>query len=54
MQKKNIYTSIFVLALVLSNICASRLIYTGVNLGGIDITLPGGIIMYPITFYVQI
>ena len=50
MQKKNIYTSIFVLALVLSNICASRLIYTGVNLGGIDITLPGGIIMYPITF----
>ena len=50
MQKKKIYTSIFVVSLILSNICASRLIYIGVKLDGIDITLPGGIILYPITF----
>lgn len=50
MKKQTLLVSVFVVALILSNICASRVIYTGVVIAGVELTLPGGIFFYPITF----
>ena len=42
--------SVFAVSLVLANIYASRTIYTGLHMGNVEITLPGGILLYAITF----
>lgn len=41
---------IFVVSLVISNVVTGKLFYTGVNLFGIVVTLPGAVFCYAITF----
>lgn len=41
---------IFAVSLVISNVVTSKLFYTGVNLFGTVITLPGAVLCYAITF----
>ena len=41
---------IFVVALVISNVVTAKLFYTGINLFGIILTLPGAALCYAITF----
>ena len=50
MKRQTLLVSVFSVALILSNICASRVVYTGVVIAGVELTLPGGIFFYPITF----
>lgn len=41
---------IFAVALVISNVTAGKLFYTGIQLFGTTVTLPGAVICYPVTF----
>ncbi len=46
----SILQTIFVVSLVISNVVAGKLLYTGLNLFGVEITLPGAVFCYAITF----
>lgn len=54
MKKTNenlmILNTIFVVALVISNVVTSKLLYTGVSLFGTVVTLPGAVFCYALTF----
>lgn len=54
MKKNNnnliLLSMLFVVALVISNVVTAKLFYTGISLLGIDITLPGAVLCYSITF----
>lgn len=45
-----ILRTVFAVSLVISNVVTSKLIYTGINLFGTVITLPGAALCYAITF----
>lgn len=46
----SILQTIFVVSLVISNVVTGKLFYTGLNLFGVEITLPGAVFCYAITF----
>ena len=50
MKRQTLLVSVFSVALILSNICASRVVYTGVVIAGVELTLPGGIFFFLFTF----
>lgn len=47
---KELLIALFAVLLVMSNIFASRIIKTGINVFDVPLTLPGGILLYPFTF----
>ena len=49
-QNLSLLRMLFAVSLVISNVVTAKLIFTGINLFGVSVTLPGAAVCYAITF----